>query len=96
MTRAELLALPPTTPLSVSNKALGIGRTKGQEMARNGTYPVRLLRVGNRYKAITSELLALLGVTDTADAGTAINRLDEEAVGSSELPAREGRRRLSA
>lgn len=66
MTRAELLALPPTIDLRTSNTLIGVGRTKGQEMARSGTYPVRLLRVGNRYKAITSELLALLGVTDTA------------------------------
>lgn len=62
MTRAQLLALPATVDLVTAGRAVGIGKTKAHEMARAGTFPVRVLRLGKAYRVPTAELLALLGV----------------------------------
>lgn len=62
MTRKQLLDLPATANLKTAFRAVGVGETKGREMVRNGTFPVRLLKVGKRYKVVTADLLALLGV----------------------------------
>lgn len=62
MTRSELLALPTSTDLVTAGRAIGVGRSKAYEMAQAGTWPTRLLRLGNAYRVPTAELLALLGV----------------------------------
>ncbi|UGQ15455.1 hypothetical protein LO772_16520 [Yinghuangia sp. ASG 101] len=62
MTRAELLALPASVDLRTGNRALGIGRTIGYALARQGEYPCRVLRIGGAYRVITSSLLDVLGV----------------------------------
>lgn len=58
----EIKAWPATVDLVTAARPLGIGRTKAHEMARRGTFPVRLLRLGNRYRVSTAVLLAFLGV----------------------------------
>jgi hypothetical protein len=40
---------------------LGIGRTKAYELARDGAFPVTVIRVGRRYLVPVAPLLALLG-----------------------------------
>jgi hypothetical protein len=62
MTREELYQLPAVVKLDLSSRALGMGRTKGQQMAREGRYPVRVLRHGDRYMVSTADLLAYLGI----------------------------------
>ncbi|MEU4802830.1 DNA-binding protein [Actinosynnema sp. NPDC023587] len=62
MTRRELLALPTVVNLVTACRAVGIGETKGRELARAGQFPVPLRKVGNRYRASTAELLAYLRV----------------------------------
>ncbi|CAG6398532.1 hypothetical protein NMG29_06120 [Streptomyces cocklensis] len=62
MSRAELLALPAAVDLETANRALGLGRSKGYELAKRGEYPCRLLRLGNSYRVVTAELQALLGL----------------------------------
>ncbi|PRY43291.1 hypothetical protein CLV43_10331 [Umezawaea tangerina] len=64
MTRDEVLALPATVDLVTGGRALGMGETKTRELARAGQFPVRLLRVGNRYRVVTAELIALLGISE--------------------------------
>lgn len=64
MTRAEVLALPVTVDLLTTARALGIGRTTAYEMAREGTYPIPLYNVGQRYRAMRADLLAVLGIAD--------------------------------
>ncbi|WP_211297491.1 hypothetical protein [Geodermatophilus tzadiensis] len=69
MTRTELLALPTTVDLVTAARALSIGRTLAYQLARAGNFPVPVLRLGTRYRVVTSGLLAVLGVergTDTA------------------------------
>jgi hypothetical protein len=62
----ELRDAPPTIPLSLANRALGVSRAHGYALARRGEYPVRLLRLGSSYRVVTSELLALLGIERAA------------------------------
>jgi hypothetical protein len=62
MTRAELLTLPASVDLETGNRALGIGRTQGYALAKQGDYPCRVLRLGRVYRVITSSLLDVLGV----------------------------------
>jgi len=50
-----------TTDVATAGAVLGIGRTKAYELAKNGEFPVPLLRVGRRYLVPTQGLLSLLG-----------------------------------
>ncbi|MFD8117279.1 hypothetical protein [Streptomyces microflavus] len=62
MSRGELLELPAAVDLETGNRALGLGRSKGYELAKRGQYPCKVLRVGNAYRVVTADLLALLGL----------------------------------
>ena len=63
MSRAQLLALPPSVDLMTAGRALGIGRTKVYELARAGELPITVLRLGSSYRVVTADLLRLLGVS---------------------------------
>lgn len=63
MTRAELLALPSTVDLVTAGRAFGIGRTLSYDLAAAGEFPCRVLKVGSRYRVVTADLLATLGIT---------------------------------
>ncbi len=71
MGRAELLALPAAIDLDTANRALGLGRSKGYELARRDAYPCRVLRLGKKYRVITAELLRLLGIEEATGGGVA-------------------------
>lgn len=62
MSREDLLALPVAVDLGTSNRALGLGRSKGYELAKRGAYPCKVLRLGNAYRVVTADLLDLLGL----------------------------------
>lgn len=62
MSRGELLELPAAVDLGTGNRALGLGRSKGYELAKRGQYPCKVLRLGNAYRVVTADLLALLGL----------------------------------
>ncbi|WFB08208.1 hypothetical protein LRS74_14960 [Streptomyces sp. LX-29] len=62
MTREELLALPAAIDLDTGNRALGLGRSKGYALAKQGQYPCRVLRLGKAYRVVTADLLSLLGL----------------------------------
>jgi hypothetical protein len=62
MAKDELLALPAAVDLETANRALGLGRSKGYELAKRGQYPCRVLRLGTSYRVVTAELQALLGL----------------------------------
>ncbi|MFF3825604.1 hypothetical protein ACFYXN_17315 [Streptomyces griseus] len=62
MSREELLDLPAAVDLETGNRALGLGRSKGYELAKRGQYPCKVLRLGNAYRVVTADLLALLGL----------------------------------
>lgn len=62
MVREELLALPAAVDLDTGNRALGLGRSKGYELAKRGEYPCKVLRLGKAYRVVTADLLNLLGL----------------------------------
>ncbi|WP_407077586.1 hypothetical protein [Streptomyces sp. SCSIO 30461] len=62
MSREELLALPVAVDLDTGNRALGLGRSKGYELAKRGEYPCKVLRLGKAYRVVTADLLNLLGL----------------------------------
>jgi hypothetical protein len=57
----DLEDLPPTVPLQVASRILGIGRDHAYELARSGKYPVRVLESKGRYKVSKFDLLTHLG-----------------------------------
>jgi hypothetical protein len=63
MTLAEVMMLPAVTDLVSAGKALGMGRTRSYELARAGTFPCRVMRVGRTYQVPTAGLLTLLGIS---------------------------------
>ena len=65
MNRAELLALPATVDLLTAAHALGIGRTTAYQLARAGQFPTPVLRLGARYRVVTSGLLTALQIDPT-------------------------------
>jgi hypothetical protein len=67
MGREELLALPAVVNLVTAARALAIGRTRAFELARRGTFPVPVLRVGVTYRVPTAPLLRLLGLAGDGD-----------------------------
>jgi predicted DNA-binding transcriptional regulator AlpA len=72
LTREELLSLPASIDLVTAAQALGIGRTTAYQLARAGAFPVKVLRLGARYRVVTSALLATLDIDPaTGGAGAA-------------------------
>ena len=63
MTREELLALPASTNLVTAARAFGIGKSKAYEMAASGEFPVKVLRVGQKFRVPKAAILEALGVT---------------------------------
>ncbi|XVQ85866.1 helix-turn-helix domain-containing protein [Microbispora siamensis] len=66
ITLRDLQDLPPTLDLMTAARILGIGRTKAYELAKKNEFPVRTVRIGDLYRVITGDLLALLGVKQEA------------------------------
>jgi hypothetical protein len=65
----DLLALPAVIDLDTANRALMIGRSTGYGLAKQGAYPVRVLRLGNAYRVVTADLLRLLGLERQPSSG---------------------------
>ncbi|WP_231618961.1 DNA-binding protein [Nonomuraea sp. SBT364] len=61
MTEDELRALPVAVPLVDAGRALCMGRTKAQELARTGKFPCLVLRCGPAYVVPKPALLEVLG-----------------------------------
>ncbi len=68
LNRAELLALPASVDLETANRAIGLGRSKGYDLARRDAYPCRVLRLGKCYRVITADLLRVLGIEELGGA----------------------------
>ncbi|UOZ06891.1 helix-turn-helix domain-containing protein [Amycolatopsis sp. WQ 127309] len=62
MTLAEVAALPAVVDLMTAARALGIRRTTAYALARGGSFPCPVVRVGGSYRVPTSGLLRLLGL----------------------------------
>lgn len=69
MTRDDLLALPATIDLPTAARALGIGRNQAYDLAALGEFPCKVLKLGKRYKVVTSDLLQMLGIESARPVG---------------------------
>lgn len=80
--------LPAVVNLVTAARALGVGRTVAYELVRAGTWPTPVLRLGHQIKIPTAALLALLGLSPSAEA-----RADPAGDGEhdDEMPAAKGR-----
>lgn len=60
-----------TVSIEQAATSLGIGRTLAYALAKQGRFPVRVLRLGRLYRVPRAELLRLLGeaAAEEADAG---------------------------
>lgn len=56
----------PTTSIRLASEAIGIGGTTGYELARKGTFPAKVIKVGARYRVVTRSLLDLLDLAPAA------------------------------
>ena len=59
-TEEAVRKLGMTTDVGTAGAILGIGRTKAYQLAKDGAFPVKLLRVGRRYVVPIPALMALL------------------------------------
>lgn len=64
MTLEELLALPVTTDVVTAGRAFNMGKNASYEAARSGTFPVQVMRLGHRYRVLTTDLVKALGLAD--------------------------------
>jgi excisionase family DNA binding protein len=51
-----------TTDIETAASILGIGRSKAYALAKNGDFPIRVIRVGRSYLVPVPPILDLLGV----------------------------------
>jgi hypothetical protein len=63
ISQAGLESLPPTVDIVTAARVLGCGRTLAYQLAQQGNFPCRVLRVGRRYLVVTADLLAVLGLS---------------------------------
>jgi len=59
-TGEQVAELPVTVDLVTAGSVFSMGRTKAHELARTGTFPVPVLRVGSRYVVPTAAIKRLL------------------------------------
>jgi len=66
-TATTVRGLGVTTDLTTAGEVLGISRNTAYQLAADGTWPTRLLRLGSRYRVPVAELLRALGLDPAAD-----------------------------
>ncbi|MGW5353734.1 helix-turn-helix domain-containing protein [Streptomyces sp. NPDC004031] len=62
----EAFDLPVVVDIQTAARALGICLTTAYRLARQDAFPCKVLRIGNRYRIPTTELMRALGVDDRA------------------------------
>jgi len=72
MTEVELRALPASIDLPTTFRAVGIGRTKGYELVKAGSFPVPVLRLGRVQRVRTADVLELLGIPRSVEQDRAV------------------------
>lgn len=67
MSEAEVLALPAAVPLGDANRAIGVGRTMGYRLAKQGDYPIPVNRIASSYRCRRVDILKHLGIHAEAE-----------------------------
>ncbi len=63
-TADEIRAWPVTVDVVTAGSAFGIGRSESYRLARQGSFPVPVLRIGRCLRVTRSAVLAALGIVD--------------------------------
>ena len=71
MSMAEVVALPATTDVATAGRAFGLSREHSYDLAKAGTFPCPVLRVGSRWIVPRAGLLKALGIEDPTTAEVA-------------------------
>lgn len=65
----EIKSWPATVDVVTAGSAFGIGRNRSYELAGREQFPVPVLKIGQTYRVVVSELLAVLDkATDATSA----------------------------
>jgi excisionase family DNA binding protein len=64
MSREELAALPTTTTIETAARALGLGRTRAYQLARENRFPCKVIRIGTSYRVVTADLQRLMACNE--------------------------------
>jgi predicted site-specific integrase-resolvase len=64
LTVEQVRALPAVVDLEPGGRSFGISRSTALEMARDGTFPVPVMKIGHRYRVRRSDIVAALGLDD--------------------------------
>jgi hypothetical protein len=67
----EIRAWPATVDVPTAGRAFGVGRDESYRLAREGRFPVPVLRLGRFLRVTRSAVLDVLGISDTAPAAAA-------------------------
>ena len=63
---AEILALPAMPTAQQAFAALNIGTSTGYQLIKDGDFPLEVVSLGRALRVRRAELLALVGLADTA------------------------------
>jgi predicted DNA-binding transcriptional regulator AlpA len=64
-TADEIRSWPATVDLQTAGRAWGIGRDQAYRLAREGEFPVPVLRLGRYLRVSRAAVLAALGIAET-------------------------------
>lgn len=63
-TTVDISKLGPATDIPTASRLLGISRSYGFQLAKQGKFPARVIEVGSRLRVVTASLLELLEVSE--------------------------------
>ena len=66
----EIRSWPVTVDVQMAGRAFGIGRDQAYRLAREGQFPVPVLRLGRYLRVTRAAVLDALGITDAAPASS--------------------------
>lgn len=62
MTTGDVLALPAVVDIVTAGKAFGLSKNLSYELARAGTFPCRVYRLGVQWRVPSADLRRALGI----------------------------------
>ncbi|MGN9778173.1 helix-turn-helix domain-containing protein [Micromonospora sp. H33] len=63
-TLERIRALGAVTDIATAGEIFGLSRSRAYELARAGTLPVPVIRVGSRYRVSVTAILTVVAATD--------------------------------
>jgi hypothetical protein len=77
-----VLALGVTTDVPTAGSILRLSKTQAYERVKDGTFPVKVIRVGGRLVVPVAPILELLGLSDPRDSAGDIADADTRTAAS--------------